>query len=108
MDMPPTESRHDPRVLVYSKRNVIARKWHALQYELEDVGAELGLADIVAPRPSRQTPLDRVYNRINRTLGRGGVMEESTEEVPIQGEYDLFFAFFSFPSDIPNILRLKG
>lgn len=106
--METTEQNHGPRVLVYSERNVIARKWHGLQYEFEDVGAEVGLADVVAPRPGRQTPFSRVFYRINRGVGRRGMAEANIEEVPIRGEYDLFFAFFSFPSDIPHIQRLKG
>jgi hypothetical protein len=48
---------------------VIARKWHALQYEFEDVGAELRLADVVAPRTRERTPFNRVFYR-NRAGGR--------------------------------------
>src|SRR5918997_1068803 len=102
MGMQTTESGDGPRVLVYSERNVIARKWHALQYEFEDVGAQVGLADVVAPRLGRQTPFNRVFYRINRGVGRRGMQELNIEEVPINGEYDLFFAWFAFPSDIPH------
>lgn len=95
-----------PRVLVYSKRNIIVGKWNALQYEFEDVGAELGLAQIVAPRLGEQTPFSRVVHRIDRGLG-GRRTLENIEEVPITGDYDLFFAYFAFPSDIAHIQRLK-
>ena len=97
-----------PRVLVYSERNVIARKWHALQYEFEDVGTEIGLADVVAPRARERTPVNRALYRVNRGAGRGGMREVHLEEMTITGDYDLFFAFFAFPSDIPHIQRLKG
>ena len=100
--------RRRPQVLVYSERNVIARKWHALQYEFEDMGAELGVADVVALRLGPQTPFSRAAYRVNRGVGRRGTLDVNIEEVAITGEYDLFFAFFAFPSDIPHIQRLKG
>lgn len=97
-----------PRVLVFSERNVIARKSHALQYEFEDVGTEVGLVDVVAPRVLERSPVNRVFYRISRSGGRGGIREKSIEELTITDDYDLFFAFFAFPSDIAHIQRLKG
>lgn len=96
-----------PKVLVYSERNVIARKWHALQYEFEDVGAEVGLADVVAPKVLERSPLSRVYYRLNRGVGKRTLTEVSLEEIEITTNYDLFYAFFAFPSDIPHISKLK-
>jgi len=97
-----------PRVLVFSERNVIARKSHALQYEFEDVGTEVGLVDVVAPRVLERSSVNRVFYRISRSGGRGGIREKSIEELTITDDYDLFFAFFAFPSDIAHIQRLKG
>ena len=97
-----------PRVLVYSERNVIARKWHALQYEFEDVAQEVGLADIAAPGLRAPGPLGKAAYRIQRGVGRRGMREVHLAETTITREYDLFFAFFAFPSDIPHIQRLKG
>ena len=98
-----------PRVLLYSERNIIARKWHALQYEFEDVGVEVGAADIIAPRPRRgPSPLSEMRYRINRGTGRRSTRDVNIEEVTVTGEYDLFCAWFALPSDIPHIQRLKG
>jgi hypothetical protein len=108
MSSPSASTPDTPRVLIYSERNVIARKWHALQYEFEDVAQEVGLADVVAPGLRAPGPLGKAAYRIQRGVGRRGMREVHLAETTITREYDLFFAFFAFPSDIPHIQRLKG
>jgi Glycosyl transferases group 1 len=97
-----------PRVLVYSERNAICRKWHALQYEFEDVGVETGVAELMAPRLRPSSSLSRVTYRVGRAAGRRRTAEAGLEQLTVERDYDLFVAFFAFPSDIPHISALRG
>jgi hypothetical protein len=98
-----------PPALVFSERNAVARKWHAIQYEFEDVGIESGIGEIVAPALRPLTPLSRATYRINRVAGRRPMLVEvGLEDVRITRDYELLFAFFAFPTDIPHLQHLKG
>jgi Glycosyl transferases group 1 len=93
-------------VLVFSERNAVSRKWHALQYEFEDVAVECGLAELVAPAARVSGTLSRAYYRISRAAGRP-FASTGLEEITVTGDYDLFFAYFAFPTDIPHIQHAR-
>jgi hypothetical protein len=93
---------------VFSERNAVSRKWHTVQYEFEDVGVDSGVAELAAPALRPATPLSRAAYRIGRAAGRRGLAEVGLEDVPVTRDYDLLFAYFSFPTDIPHLLHLKS
>ena len=94
-------------MLVYSERNAIARKWHAFQYEFEDVGAHLGFTQIFAPALLARSSVSRTFYRLSQSVSRRALTEVSLEQIEIVEDFDLFYAFFAFPSDIPHITHLK-
>jgi len=97
-----------PRVLMLSERNAESRKWHAFQYEFEDVVAEVDSVDTVAPPARKVTPVTRLTDRVVRRSGHAHLITEpAIQPVTVTGRYDLFFAVFSFETDIPHLLRLK-
>ena len=88
---PALRSADGPRVLAI-KRNVSVGKWNALQFECQDVGEEVAGPPRRAPA-RRAKHLSRAAHRVKRAAGRGGAVEPNIEELPISGEYDLFFAY---------------
>jgi hypothetical protein len=97
-----------PRALVLSERNAESRKWHAFQYEFEDVAAAVDDVALLAP-PER--PVGKPRYVLNRAVRFAGHPERYSEPamrpVRIARDYDLFFATFSFASDIPHLLQLR-
>jgi len=104
---PAASATGDAKVLVYSERNAIARKWHAFQYGFEDVGAHLGFAQVFAPALLERSSVSRAFYRLSPSVHRRMLAEVSVEEITITEDFDLFYAFFAFPSDIPHISHLK-
>ena len=102
-----SSSSPSPRVLLLSERNAEARKWHAWQYEFEDVIAAVDDVRVVAPAAAHEPPLARLGRRVARKLGRDPLhADPALERVRVTGEYDLFFAVLHFPEDIPHLERL--
>jgi hypothetical protein len=97
-----------PRALVFSERNAESRKWHAFQYEFEDVAAAVDDVAVLAP-PERPTGrLRYVANRASRATGHiERYTEPSVRPVRITRDYDVFFTMFSFVSDIPHLHALR-
>ncbi len=97
-----------PRVLVLSERNAESRKWHAFQYEFEDVIAAVDSVDMLAPPARNETPVTRITDKVIRRAGHPErITQPAIQPVTVTGRYDLFFAVFSFETDIPHLLRLK-
>jgi hypothetical protein len=98
----------DPRILMLSERNAESRKWHAFQYEFEDVICAVDSVDLLAPPARRDTPATRLADRVVRRAGHPErVTKPAIQPVTVTAEYDLFFAVFSFETDIPHLLQLK-
>jgi hypothetical protein len=86
----------------------VSRKWHALQYEFEDVVAEVDEVELVAPVARSGSAFSRFSYRLTRAAGQGARYHEvGLEPVQITGSYDLFFAFFAFPLDISHLRALR-
>lgn len=97
-----------PRILMLSERNAESRKWHAFQYEFEDVIGAIDSVEMLAPPARRNTQLTRLADRVIRRSGHPErVTEPAIQPVTVDGQYDLFFAVFSFETDIPHLLQLK-
>jgi hypothetical protein len=96
------------RVLIFSKRNLEVRKWHAFQYEFEDVIAEVDDVDLLAPPPVPRSWDAHLPGRIARRLPRPERrMELPIAPVTLDGRYDLFFAIFHFAPDIEYLRQLR-
>ena len=98
-----------PRVLLLSMRDYARNRAHVTQFEFEDVIAAVDTVQLVRPRAESNSELagllHRVKNRGRRLVGdmpRTAVLAPE----PIEGEYDLFFAVFHFPTDLPHLLAL--
>ena len=92
-----------------SERNLHARKWHAWQYEFEDVIVDVDDVRLVAPPVAVERPAARIGRRVARKLGRGRLHPDPAMElVRVTGEYDLFFAVVHFAEDIAHLERLLG
>ncbi|HWT23019.1 MAG TPA: glycosyltransferase, partial [Solirubrobacteraceae bacterium] len=96
-----------PRTLLLSERGAESRKWHAFQYEFEDVIAAVDdvalLAPPAMPEGRRRRLLDRFYYATGR-LDR--VTSPALRPVRIVQHHELFFTTFSFVTDVPHLLRL--
>ncbi len=96
------------RVLLFSKRNLEARKWHAFQYEFEDVIAELDDVRLLAPPVA---PASRPAQLVQRVQRRAGHPERyfdlPIEPVSVENRFDLFFAVFHFAPDLSYLQQLR-
>jgi hypothetical protein len=96
------------RVLLFSKRNLEARKWHAFQYEFEDVIAELDAAQLLAPPLAPASRREQLVQRIQRRAGHPErYFDLPIEPVTVEGRFDLFFAVFHFAPDISYLQQLR-
>jgi hypothetical protein len=96
------------RVLLFSQRNAVARKWHAALYEFEDVIAEVDGVHLLAPAAKPDTRVTRVANRALRAARRPAhFAHPAIRPVQVTGEYDLFFTVVSLASEIPHLRQLK-
>lgn len=98
-----------PRVLLMSMRDYARNRAHVTQFEFEDVIAAVDSVQLVRPRARSNSELagllHRVKNHGRRLVGampRTAVLAPE----PIEGEYELFFAVFHFPTDLPHLLAL--
>jgi hypothetical protein len=97
-----------PRRLIFSQRNTQSRKWHAFQYEFEDVVASVDDVHLLAPPLRPSTRFTRLSDRLLRAAGHPErCTEPAIQATTVTGDYSLFFAVFAFVSDIPHLLRLK-
>jgi hypothetical protein len=101
-----------PRVLLFSQRNAGRYLWHAPQYEMEDVIAEVDAVRMVAPQAIPRPPMlelgRRAVDIARLRLGRLQLPEVQNVEVTLDGEYDLFFAVFHFPYQLEYLHRMRG
>jgi hypothetical protein len=98
-----------PRILLFSQRNAVARKWHASLYEFEDVIAEVDAVRMLAPAAKALNPTERLIDRVLRKAGR---LERNSrapiQAVDVEGRYDLFFTAFSFAGEAIDLLALRN
>jgi hypothetical protein len=100
--------RAGPRALVLSERAAESQKFHAFQFEYEDVIAQVDDVALLAPPAAPYGTLRRVANRVARTAARPlPVTYPALKPVRIVNDYDVFFATFAFASDIPHLVRLR-
>ena len=94
---------------MFSKRNVEIRKYHAFQYEFEDVIGAIDDVRLVAPPAAPASRLAGLRHRATHRLGLGRPRADpEIQPVRIAGEYDLFFAVLHFATDIPHLEQLHG
>lgn len=112
----------DPRVLLYSQRNLSHYMWETPQAEFEDVICQVDDVHLVAPAPVRAGPRangrlaawatagreigERLASGVRQTLRRP--KRWPIEARPVTRDYDLFFAVFHFPRNISVINRMPG
>ena len=96
------------RVLLFSKRNLEVRKWHAYQYEFEDVIGEVDAVNRIAPPLAPASRVTRLAQRVQRRAGHPErYFDLPIEPVTVEGRYDLFFAVFHFAPDISYLQQLR-
>ena len=100
----------EPRVLVFSQRNIDTQVWHGSQYEFEDVIAEVDDAHLLAPPAGGGPFLLRAGQwTINEARHRSGRKRTSTvPRTRVEGDYDLFFGVFHFASELAHLERMRG
>jgi hypothetical protein len=102
----------DPRVLLFSQRNIEQQLWRSCQHEFEEVITGLDSVRLLAPPRRRQAgwvqaslPLVRASAQ---KLGLPAPHVLPSERVVIDGEYDLFFGVFNFAWELTHLRHMKG
>lgn len=98
-----------PRVLLLSLRDYARNRAHVTQFEFEDVISAVDSVQLLRPRASSQSEIAGLVHRVkNRGRRLVGAMPRTPVVAPDppDGEYDLFFAVFHFPTDLPHLLAV--
>lgn len=99
------DTQPEPRVLVYSQRNLAEiQPFRCAHFEFEDVIEEIDFVDILAPRFSNST---RRYDFAKRLAYKTPIkLNPGVPSCSISSNYDLFFAICGNPTDLLGIHAL--
>lgn len=108
----------DPRVLLFSQRNVDQPVWHGAMYEFEDIIMEADAVQLLAPERHDGSIGTRLRRRLaaeaRRHLGlppgedRGELRQPDSGAIRVEADYDLFFAVFHFAWQAAYLGQLKN
>jgi len=97
----------DPRICVFSQRNLgklVSRCGH---YEFEDVIAEVDDVEVLAPEPYRSYVIgEKLANRLARHVSIAS-LNPGVKKLRLNKSYDLFFAIFEFTRDLFSLNAVK-
>ena len=98
----------DPRVCLFSQRNLQGLVSRCPSYEFEDVLCEIDRVDLLAPEPS---PSHRVAQKLSNRLARHASiasLNPGIKKLRLENNYDLFFANCLIPTDLLSLNALEG
>ena len=100
-----TSPGDDPRVLLFSLRNLRRHVARGPGYEFEDVICRCDSVDVIAPAPPAEAK-----SLIGRCLDRitAGNTPRIDGRIVVDKEYELFFAFCLNPQDLRYMNRIEG
>jgi Glycosyl transferases group 1 len=107
MAVPPGTAGEDARVLVYSQRRSNRLIWQTTTYEFEDVILDIDHAQLLSPAPSEHAltnTVDGVRGQLTRRPWVTSVPH--VEPGAVERDYELFFAVFQFPYQLPLLQHL--
>jgi hypothetical protein len=88
-----------PRTLILSLRNIFERAmFRCALYEFEDIICQIDRAEIIAPRADPHTFRNQLANRL--AFHAPIALRPSLEKLPVNGEYDVFFAVCGSARDL--------
>ncbi|MHC4475848.1 MAG: glycosyltransferase family 1 protein, partial [Planctomycetota bacterium] len=98
----------EPRMCVFSMRNVQGLVSRCACYEFEDVLSEIDRVNLLAPEPSRSNSLrQKMSNRLARHASIAG-LNPGVKKLGLEKNYDLFLANCFLPTDLLALNVLKG
>lgn len=109
-DSPSVKETLEPRVLMFSQRNIEQLIWRGSIHEFEDIIMSIDAVHLLAPRrDSRSRGMMHARRIEYRMRYRMGMMQRK-DMVPInvEGEYDLFFAVFHFAHELGYLNNIKN
>jgi hypothetical protein len=97
-----TGASNEPRILLFSHRNVFNNHFRCANYEFEDNIREIDSVTFLAPEPNK---LFKIGTRIAQRLARdlNIFLNPGIPKTELEKSYDLFFVACSFPRDLLNI-----
>jgi hypothetical protein len=106
----------DSRVLVLSQRCLSRDTWHAAQYELEDLLADLDDVRLLAPLPAASGPAHGAAHRLgNGVRRRTGLARRRplwparpAQPAPVRTSHELFFAVFHHSHQLAYLHAVPG
>jgi Glycosyl transferases group 1 len=107
LTLPLAPAGAEPRVLVYSQRRSNALIWQTSTYEFEDLILDMDRAQLLSPA-LRERGLGNAVDRLRgRLTGRRWIDSvPHVEPADVERDYDLFFAIFQFPYQLPLLQHL--
>lgn len=102
----------EPRVLLFSPRNLASVISRCSSYEFEDAICSMDSVDLVAPEPVPGGAvfdlLSRAVNKVGRRTKAVSRINPGVRPVKVEGRYQLFFAVFQFATDLSWLNALRG
>jgi hypothetical protein len=90
---------HPSRVLIFSQRNVTAKlPFRCPHFEFEDVISRIDSVDVVAPRLNPSNARYKLAKKL--AYHTSFALNPGMEQVPINGNYDVFFMICGDPTDL--------
>lgn len=102
----------EPRVLLFSPRNLAPVISRCCSYEFEDAIRGMDAVDLAAPKPALGTAafefLSRGVNKIGRASKLGSGVNPGIRPIRVNNRYQLFFAVCQFATDLTWLNALRG
>lgn len=109
-DFPPP--RGEGRVAIFTRRRLTQKVYRGVFYEIEDVIAAIDDVDYHAPEVHRSKSLSllaaRVAHKVKNELGMTTKPPATLGPSTLPGKYELGFAIFAYPPDIPGIRSITN
>ena len=99
-----------PRTVVLSQRSVARRVWHASQYELEDVVAEVDDVALLTPASRDTRPSAPALRSASNALRSRSGLPPTSElaQTEVAHGTDLFFGVFASAPELRHLRRVSG
>jgi Glycosyl transferases group 1/Resolvase, N terminal domain len=100
----------DARILLFSERNTSVHMWEVPQLEFEDVICEVDAVHMLAPPFNWRSQAHSIRSQGMNWLRKSAAIAKQwpIDDVPIDRDYEMFFAVFHFPANLAYLNKLKG
>ncbi len=106
MDKTKRMGSKEPRVLLFSQRNIFSNHFRCANYEFEHVIREIDSVAVLAPQPNKLFQFGtRIAQRLARDLNI--FLNPGIPKTELKESYDLFFVACTFPRDLLNIKGIE-